>query len=222
MNNTPPIKVLITDDHFLLREALSSLVSTFKEFEVVGQASNGIELLEKLNRGAVPDVVLLDLQMPLLDGIETAKKIKGSFPLVKIVALTMYQEEQRIIKMLRAGALAYLRKDSTPDELKAAIFQVMRGHFHYTEMVSSVMMRSVLTEPAQIGFSQSGLNDRHVEFLKLASTELTYKEVADKMNLSARTIDGYRDDLFHKLNVKSRVGLVLFAIRNRLVDLDAA
>jgi len=222
MKNTPTIKVFIADDHFLLREALCGLVSAFEELEVIGQASNGIELLEKFSLGVVPDVVLLDVQMPLLDGIETAKKIKGAFPLVKVIALTMHQEEQKIIKMLRAGASAYLKKDSTPDELKVAILQVMRNHFHYTEMVSTAMMRNVLSDSRQIGFTQGGLHDRHVEFLKLASSELTYKEVADRMNVSARTIDGYRDDLFHKLNVRSRVGLVLFAIRKKLIDLDAA
>lgn len=222
MKNTNTVKVFITDDHYLLREALCGLVSNFDEFQVIGQASNGIEMLEKFNLGIVPEVALLDLQMPLLDGIETAKKIKSAFPSVKIIALTMHQEEQKIIKMLRAGASAYLKKDSTPDELKVAILQVMSGHFHYTEMVSTAMMRNVLSESRPLGLTQGGLHDRHVEFLKLASSELTYKEVADKMNVSARTIDGYRDDLFHRLNIKSRVGLVLFAIRNKLIDLDAA
>lgn len=212
-----PATVFIADDHVILREALSQLISGFPDFCVCGLAGNGHEVLRKFRNGNIPDVLLLDIRMPLLDGTETARLVREEFPSVRIIALTMFQEDHYVLRMIRNGASAFLRKDAAPAELLAAIRQVLSGSFYHNELVSSAMLKNVVHEPG-VGLAGGQLNDRHKEFLRLASTELTYKEVADRMRVSVRTVDGYRDELFHRLKVKSRVGLVRYAICHQLVE----
>lgn len=211
-----PISVFVADDHVILREALCQYISSRTAYRIIGQAGNGIEVLRKMRSGQVPDVLLLDIRMPLMDGTETICQIRTEFPKVRVIALSMCQDDQLVIRMIRFGASAYLRKDAAPSELYDAIERVFSGNFHYNDMVSAAMYRSVVQDAGNTQ-NHFDLNDRQVEFLRLASTELTYKEVADKMNVSPRTVDGYRDELFEKLGVRSRVGLVLFAIRNGFV-----
>jgi len=215
MNTTTT--VFIADDHVMLREALCQLIEGFPNFKVTGQAGNGHEVLRKFRNGNIPDVLLLDIRMPLLDGTETARLVREEFPSVRIIALTMFQEDHYVLRMIRNGASAFLRKDAAPAELMAAIRQVRSGSFYHNELVSSAMLKNVVHEPGS-GKGDDQLNERQREFLRLASTELTYKEVADRMRVSVRTVDGYRDELFQRLNVRSRVGLVRYAIRNQLVE----
>lgn len=212
--------IALADDHVLLRKGLADLVSK-QGFTVLFQADNGEDFLEKLKKSDDPDIVLLDINMPKKDGYETALWLKMNKPDIKVLALSMYDDENAIIRMLKNGARGYILKDAEPADLKAAIDAVLTKGFHYSEMVTGKLIHTINTidkEESDIK-NTLGLNEKEIKFLKLAATELTYKEIAEQMHLSPRTIDGYRDDLFEKLNVKSRVGLVLFAIKNGIVSM---
>jgi two-component system, NarL family, invasion response regulator UvrY len=217
--NTDPIKVALADDHILLRNGLASLINGFEGYTVVFEANNGQQFIDKIKEDCLPDLVLLDINMPVKDGFETALWLKQHFPLIKVLALSMYDNEPSIIKMMRNGAKGYLLKDTEPKEFKQALDDVMQKGFYYSEMVTGKLIHAVnKMDEQQQQNSFINLNERELEFLKLACTEMTYKEIADSMSLSPRTIDGYRDALFEKLQLKTRVGLVMYAIRNGIVQ----
>jgi DNA-binding NarL/FixJ family response regulator len=213
--------IALADDHVLLRRGLAELV-TKQGYTVLFQADNGEEFLEKLKTNSEPDIVLLDINMPKKDGYETALWLKRNKPGIKILALSMYDDENAIIRMLKNGARGYILKDAEPADLKAAIESVLNKGFHYSEMVTGKLIHTINTMDEEDSDIKNtlGLNEKEIMFLKLAATEMTYKEIAEQMHLSPRTIDGYRDDLFEKLNIKSRVGLVLFAIKNGIVTMQ--
>ncbi len=214
-------KVALVDDHVLLRNGLAALVGTLG-YTVLFEADNGKDFLDKLEKNGIPDLVLLDINMPKMDGYETALWLKRNYPDVRVLALSMYDDENAIIRMLKNGARGYILKDSEPLELKTAMDAVFTKGFHYSEMVTGRLIHTLNTmdEESDRNKSVSGLNEREIEFLKLAATEMTYKEIAEQMHLSPRTIDGYRDALFEKLDLKSRVGLVLFAIKHGIVTVQ--
>ena len=214
-------KLALIDDHSLLRNGLAALLKDLGH-TILFEADNGKDFTEKLNSKSLPELVLLDINMPEMDGYETAQWIKTNHPDIKILALSMYDNEMAIIRMLKCGARGYILKDSEPAELKSAIDDVMRKGFYYSELVSGKLLHAINTmdEDGSGLKSMTKLNDRETDFLKYACTEMTYKEIADKMFVSPRTIDGYRDALFEKLNVKTRVGLVLYAIRNGVVSVN--
>ncbi len=213
--------IALADDHVLLRKGLASLVSDL-DYTVLFQADNGEELIEKLKTNPDPDVVLLDINMPKKDGYETALWLKRNKPGIKVLALSMYDDENAIIRMLKNGARGYILKDAEPADLKAAIESLLHKGFYYSEMVTGKLIHTInaMDEEDDSTKNTLGLNEKELKFMKLIATELTYKEIAEQMNLSPRTIDGYRDALFEKLNIKSRVGLVLFSIKNGLVNLS--
>lgn len=214
------VKVALADDHILLRNGLAGLINGFDGYTVLFEANNGQDLMNTLDTNNLPELILLDINMPVKDGFETALWLKQNHPDIKVLALSMYDNEPSIIKMLRNGAKGYLLKDTAPKEFKTALDAVMSKGFYYSEMVTGKLIHAVnnMDEPQQQKNSFSKLNEKETEFLKLACTEMTYKEIADKMFLSPRTIDGYRDALFEKLNVKTRVGLVMYAIKTGLVQ----
>ena len=212
--------VALIDDHTLLRNGLASMVQNFDEYEVSIEANNGRHFIEQLSDSSPPDLVLMDINMPVMDGFETTLWLKEHHPDVKVLALSMYDNEQSIIRMLRNGAKGYILKETEPKEFRSALDAVLTKGFYYSEMITGKLIHAVnhIDEPQNTIKPLVNLNDRELEFLKLTCTELTYKEIADKMYLSPRTIDGYRDALFEKLNAKTRVGLVLYAIRNGIVQ----
>jgi DNA-binding NarL/FixJ family response regulator len=213
--------VALIDDHILLRNGLASMVSSFDDYTVSMEANNGKHFIEQLAPSAVPDLVLMDINMPEMDGFETTLWLKEHHPDVKVLALSMYDNEQSIIRILKNGAKGYILKETEPKEFKSALDSVLTKGFYYSEMITGKLIHAVnhLDEPESSIKPLISLNDREIEFLKLACSELTYKEIAEKMFLSPRTIDGYRDTLFEKLSCKTRVGLVLYAIRNGIVQL---
>jgi len=219
MKTNPKIKVALADDHVLLRRGLANLVNSFDEYSVVTEADNGLDLQQKIKKDDLPDLVLLDINMPKMDGFATAQWLKETYPLVKILALSMYDNENSVIRMFKAGARGYILKDSEPPELKTALDSIMQKGYYYSELVTGKLIHTInkLDEDADMR-NLSHLNEKEVQFLKLACTEMTYKEIAEKMFLSPRTIDGYRDALFEKLNLKTRVGLVMYAIKNGIVQ----
>jgi DNA-binding NarL/FixJ family response regulator len=213
-------QVALADDHVLLRNGLSGLLKSLG-YEVMFECNNGKELVEHL-KIEQPDIILMDINMPEMDGFDATLWVKKNFPLVNVLALSMYDDENAIIRMLRNGARGYILKDSDPQELRQAIDAIMAKGFHYSDIVTGRLIHSIQQMDDEDNHMKAmlKLTEREIEFLKLAATEMTYKEIAAEMHLSPRTIDGYRDDLFLKLNVRSRVGLVLYAIKQGIVQLN--
>lgn len=211
-------KIVLTDDHILLRSGLASVLQSLGH-TVLFEADNGKDFIQKLKAGNLPDLVLLDINMPEMDGFETAEWLRKNHPSVAVLALSMYDYENSIIRMLKAGAKGYILKDSHPAELQHAINSILTKGFYYSELVSGKLMHAInsLGDESISISTLIQLSDREKDFLKHACSELTYKEIAAQMNVSPRTVDGYRDVLFEKLQLKTRVGLVLYAIKNGLI-----
>lgn len=206
-----PIRVALADDHTMFRKGIVSMLNNAPEFEVVAEAGNGEELIGMINAlDTLPDVVLLDINMPKMNGYDTLVSLKAKFPEMKFLILTMFDHEFVILKMLRNGANGYLLKEDDPEELKRAIEFVFHRNFYHSELVSGRLISIV---QKGLEYTQIHLTDKEQKFLELCCTEHTYKEIAEMMNLSVRTVEGYRDTLFEKLKVKSRTGLVIYALR---------
>lgn len=215
---TTKFKVLLADDHVLLRDALANLINSFDEFTVISSAGNGAELFEQIEKGYVPDLVLLDLNMPMMDGFETTRLLHEKYPDIRILILTMYDSEIALIRLLQLGVRGFLKKDIHPSELKASLLAVANSGYYYsnntTGKLASIFQKH---HESQTSIEKSLLNEKEIEFLKFASTDMTYKEIAGQMNMSPRSIDCCRDGLFEKLDVKSRVGLAIYAVKHGIV-----
>jgi two-component system, NarL family, invasion response regulator UvrY len=212
---TPKIKVALADDHVLLRNALANLIDTFDECKVIHQSSNGRELTEYFNNGHIADVVILDLNMPVMDGFETADWLLQHFPEVNVLMLTMYDTDLALIKLLKAGVKGFLKKDVHPSELKFAIQSVMQSGYYYSNQTTGKLMNLFRVGPDnEMALQRKVLNEQEQLFLKLSCSDLTYKEIAMTMGLSPRSVDNLRDMLFNKVKVKSRVGLAMYAMKN--------
>ena len=216
-SNKKQIQVAIADDHTLLRKALGKLISSFEDYSVLFEADNGREIKKKINEHLVPDVILLDVNMPEMDGFETAAWLHKNYPRIKVLALSMFSDERTIIRMLRQGARGYVMKNIDPEELKKALDSVMLKNFYLSEEISGKII-SGLNKDVDKAVELPSLSPREKDFLQLICSEITYKDIAAKMFVSPRTVDEYRNSLFEKLKVKSRVGLVMYAIRNGLAD----
>ncbi|MBW8358999.1 MAG: response regulator transcription factor [Weeksellaceae bacterium] len=211
------IKIAIVDDHKMVSKAIEDMIAANPKYEVVYNCSNGDEFIESLkDQNIDPDVVLMDINMPFRNGVETTLYLQRKKPKIKVIALTMEDNENTIIKMMRAGAKGYLLKDMPPELLFEAIETVYSKGSFYTDFLTQRLMK-VKNDENNAKHIFEDLKDKEKEFLKLACTEITYKEIADKMSMSPKTIDGYRDSVFLKLDVKSRVGLVLFAIKHNMI-----
>lgn len=208
------IPIALVDDHRLFRSGISSLINDFKKYSIIFEAGDGLEMIEKLNFHSNPKIVLLDINMPRMDGAASANWLRTNRPDIGIIVLSMVGDAEQVLAMVKLGVKGYLLKDSEPHEVQEALEKVALGEVYYPEFVTRHLINNINAQPHLIK-----LNQRELEFLKYAGTELTYKEIADAMNVSARTVDGYRDQLFEKLQIKSRVGLVLYAIKNKLIDL---
>lgn len=205
-----PITIAVADDHKLVREGISNLL-TSKGHTVVFQCGDGKSLVHyALNHD--PDLVLMDLHMPEMNGWEATEALKTGDYSGKVLVLSMLDDEKAVIRAIRSGAAGFMVKDASPDELDLAIREVHAKGFFHTDFVSSRLVGS-FKQGHEPGQTEDAFSDREREFLKLACTEMTYKEIADKMRVSPRTVDGYRDALFAKIDAKSRVGLVLYAIK---------
>ncbi len=204
--------VAIVDDHVLLSQAILGLVNSFDNFEALYICKNGQELLDKFKApDNIPDVVLMDINMPILNGIETTQILKEEYPQVNVLALSIEENENTILKMLRAGAKGYLMKDTKKEILEEALMQVVEKGYYHTNTIAQLLVGSLTKKPSEVE-----LKEREIEFIEHACTEMTYKEIAEVMFLSTKTIEGYRDSIYEKLNIKNRIGLVLYAIRNDL------
>ena len=206
--------VVIVDDHTLLSQAIAVMVSTFDKFKVLYTCKNGKELTERFSESPknIPDIVLMDINMPIMNGIETTDWISKNHVLVNVIALSVEDEEMTILKMLRVGAKGYLLKDVEKKILEYALIEIMTVGFYHSKNVANILVKSLSLSKRD----STLIKENELIFMKFACTELTYKEIADKMFLSPKTIDGYRDSLFDKLGVRNRVGLVIYAIKNKI------
>lgn len=213
------IKLALADDHTLFRKGVEELIDDFDNMEVLYSVANGKELITALKAAQqLPDICLLDINMPEMNGFDTAKQIKEHWPDIQILAVSVYDSEFNIIGMLRAGAGGYILKDSQPDVLRRAIETIHEQGFYHSELVTGKLLRQIISQPKD---ATTDLNEKEIQFLKLCCSEMTYKEIADKMEISHRTIDGYRDQLFNKLNIKSRTGLVMYALKSGIATLGS-
>ena len=211
------IQVAVADDHTLLRNALARLINSFENYKVLFEASNGQDVKEKLGKHLIPDIILLDVNMPEMDGFETTQWLHKNYPHIKVLVLSMLSDEKTIIKMFRLGAKGYLLKNTDHEELKKALDSVMKKNFYLSEEISGKII-SGLHKDADRFEEPPSLTQREKDFLRLICSEITYKDIAAKMFVSPRTVDEYRNSLFEKLKVKSRVGLVMYAMRNGMVE----
>jgi DNA-binding NarL/FixJ family response regulator len=213
------IKLALADDHNLFRKGVEELISDYDNMEVLFSVENGRELLSKLNTAKVlPDVCLLDINMPETNGFETAKAIKEKWPDIKILAVSVYDSEFNIIGMLRAGAGGYILKDSQPAVLRKAVESLYENGFYHSELVTGKILHQIISKPNETTATE--LNEKETQFLKLCCSEMTYREIADVMGINHRTIDNYRDQLFYKLKIKSRTGLVMYALKTGIATLE--
>jgi DNA-binding NarL/FixJ family response regulator len=210
----PKIRIAIVDDHTLFRNGVAALMREFDDLLVLFEADNGQQMQQMITQHALPEVILMDINMPVLDGYDATTWLKQNYPTVKVLALSMFEDDKAVIRMIKCGACGYLLKESSPKEVHQAIQVIAEKGMYINELVSGKMVRSLTNTDIAPAFS---INE--TLFLKLCCTELTYKEMADQMFVSPRTVDNYRDALFQKLNLKSRTGLVLYAIQNDMVKL---
>ena len=214
------IKVALVDDHLLLRNALAGLIDSFGDCRVIHQSGNGKEITKAITDGVIPDLVVMDLNMPEMDGFETAQWLQQNFPKIYVLMLTMFDSELSLIRLLQTGVRGFLKKDIHPSELKFAIQSVMQSGYYYSNNTTGRLVNLFKNKhDGSMPLNNMVLSDQEVQFLKLACSDLTYKEIAQKLGLNPRTIDTLRDHLFIKLDVKSRVGLAMVAIRNGVVNL---
>jgi len=223
MEKTDKSKVLIADDHRVVREGLSAILKTRNNLEVVGEAQDGQEAVEKA-RALEPDVILMDVSMPRMGGVEATRQIKREFPHIGIVALTMYEEQQYIFDLVRAGATGYLLKDSDSAQIVAAIEAIYRGESLIHPSVASKILAEFSSLAQRKGkrpsWVEHDLTDREITVLRLVADGKTNKEIANSLNLSEKTVKNHVRNIFHKLQVFDRTQAAILAIRKGIIDLE--
>jgi len=206
--------IAIADDHLLIAKAIGSIIETFRDFEVLYEVEHGKALQERFKQKKnIPDIVLLDISMPVMDGFETAAWLKKDHPAVHIMALSVQDDDESLIRMIKAGARGYLHKNVHPAELENALHTLMSKGMYYPDWATSRVFIKMAEDSGKENAPQVLLSEREKEFLKYSCTELTYKEIGEQMFCSARTVESYRDSLFEKLGVKTRVALALYAVK---------
>jgi DNA-binding NarL/FixJ family response regulator len=214
------INVIITDDHKLFRKGIIALLEDFDFIGETREASNGAELLELLAKmKTLPDVILLDLRMPVMDGVEAHNKIRKLYPDIKVIILTMEDDEQYILHLISEGVNGYLLKNADPDEMEKAILKVVENGYYFSENISTLVVKGMVKKDVSEAIPVLDFNERELQVLELICKEFTATEIAEKLNLSARTVEGYRQKLIEKAGVKNVAGLVIFAVKNNLFPL---
>jgi DNA-binding NarL/FixJ family response regulator len=220
MNKT--VSIALVDDHTIVRHGLKSLIEVLGDFKISAQYDNGKDFVVNSYHIDDPDIVIMDLNMPEMDGMETTRWIRKYKPNLKVLILTLDEDEKTVIELFRMGVRGYLRKSCTEEELRKAINDIMTSGYYHSEISHNALLRNVApNDAARPSHLLSLLNEREVTFLMLVcdKEEYKYDQIALKMKVSVRTIDGYRESLFRKLDLKSKTGLVLFAIKHGIVQL---
>ncbi|MCY7310354.1 MAG: response regulator transcription factor [Chitinophagaceae bacterium] len=213
------IKIAIADDYKIFREGLKVGLSAEENFDVILEADNGEELLKALET-ATPDVILMDLKMPLMDGMEATKAVRKKYPTIKVLVVTMYDDDKFIIHLMENGANGYLLKNTEPDEIKKSIYAVHENGYYFNDLVNKALLKKlVLKNNLKPSFNQNvELTEREMEVLKLICEEKTAAEIAKDIFLSPRSVEGIRQRLIEKIGVRNTAGLVMFAVKNNMVD----
>jgi DNA-binding NarL/FixJ family response regulator len=213
------IKLAIVDDHKIFRNGLKATLEDCADFDLVLEASNGKQLIALLP-SAMPDVIMMDIKMPEMDGIQTTAHVKEHFKGIKVLALSMFNEDKYIIDMMKAGASGYLLKNAEPEEIIEAISTVYEKDYYFNEHLSVTLIKQLAgnTTPGYNAQSLVDFNEREIEILRLVCQEYSNAEIADKICLSVRTVEGYRARLFEKTHSKNLVGLVIFAVKTGIIN----
>lgn len=216
------IKIILVDDEMLFRKGISFLLTREKNIEVLFEASNGLELIEFLKgNNPKPDIIIMDLKMPFLNGIEATKIIRRDFPDLKIIALTSYDSKSFIANMVDVGAVSYLVKNATPQELFATISEVAEKGFYYSDYVMNIIQKDIIShKKTKCSFDSNFITSRELEVLQLICKQKSTIEIGEKLFISPRTVEGHRNNLLLKTESKNIAGLVVFAIQHELVSLD--
>ncbi|KAF2506459.1 response regulator transcription factor [Flavobacterium foetidum] len=215
------VKIALVDDEVLFRKGIAFLLQREENFEILFEASNGEELILQLNQKETkPDIIIMDLKMPVLNGVEATKIIRKSFPDIKIIALTSYDTKSFIANMIQVGAVAYLIKNTTPKDLIKTINEVAKKGFYYNENVLKTIQETIVS-PKNLrgGLETNFLSSREVEILQLICQQKTTAEIAEHLFLSPRTVEGHRNNLLLKTESRNIAGLVVYAIQNEIAVL---
>jgi DNA-binding NarL/FixJ family response regulator len=219
--NTEPIKVLIADDHVLYRAGVKTALSAKKDLKVIAEADNGMHLLNMLKM-IKPDVILLDIQMPIMDGIGALPEIKKNWPNIKVIMLTMMDDHSMITKLMELGANSYLSKTSDSEIIYEAIKTCFEQEYYFNSLTNKALLTNLKLKnnptPQKIAILDANLNDKEVLILKLMCEEKSTKEIADIVELSPRTVESIRDKLKVKTGAKSTAGLIMYAVKNNLLE----
>jgi DNA-binding NarL/FixJ family response regulator len=212
------IKVIIADDHVLFRAGVKTALSVKKDVELIAEADNGMQLLNLLKHFE-PDVILLDIQMPIMDGIQTLPEIRKSYPQVKVIILSMHNDHSMISKLMEIGANSYLTKNSDSETIYQAIKTCYEQEFFFNELTNKALLTGLRTKRSDVGMPQDvSLTEKELTVLKLMCEEKSTKEIADIVLISPRTVEAIRDKLKTKTGSKSMAGLVMYAVKNRIIE----
>lgn len=216
------IKIALVDDEVLFRKGISFLLEREENIEILFEASNGDELISNLNTYEIkPDIVIMDLKMPILNGVEATKIIRKLFPEIKIIALTSYATKSFITNIIQVGAVAYLIKNTTPKDLVNTINEVAKKGFFYNENILKTIQDSIpSSKNSKINLESGFLSPREIEILQLICNQKTTAEIAEKLFLSPRTVEGHRNNLLLKTESRNIAGLVVYAIQNEIAVLN--
>jgi len=213
------IRIAVADDHKLFRKGLIRLLESLStHYEVIIEASDGNDFTEQLKASSkIPDIAILDINMPNKNGFETVQWLNDNYPNVKVLIISMIEREESIVTLLKMGVKGYLSKDVEPEDLEKALDSIQKKGFYYTDFITGKLLHNLINNDSKVEISY--LNEEDKELLQLLCSDLTYKEIAQKLDISVRTVDYQREALCKKLNVVSRIGLTIYAIKNNIISI---
>lgn len=222
--NEAVINVMIVDDHVLYRAGVRTALSSKKDIKLIGEADNGLHLINMLKGGVRPDVILLDIQMPVMDGIATLPEVKKLFPEIKIIMLTLLDDQSVVTKLMELGANSYLVKTSEAEMIYEAIKTCHQQEYYFNSLTNKALLNNLrqknTVSPFKVHSEETTLNEKEITILRLMCEEKSTREIAEAVDLSPRTIESIRDKLKAKTGTKSTAGLIMFAVKNKLLDED--